>query len=449
MATSPLFGWEEPDDVDLVKDGAAAIRTLGNAIDTSMGDLLGGTTGQVLAKASNTNMDFTWVAQDDSNAIQNAIVDAKGDLIAATAADTPARLAVGTNGQVLTADSTAATGLAWATASAGSSNVAGKNVFLNSNFSIWQRGTSATFGSGGVVRAADRWATYSGNDTGTTISRQVTGDTTNLPFIQYCARMQRNSGQTALNELEMGQSMETIDSRPFAGKTVTLSFYARAGANYSATSNAFNAFIRTGTGTDQSYVSSGYTGIATPLTTTATLTTTWQRFTVSGTIAATATELAVDFRWTPTGTAGTNDYAEVTGVQLEIGSSASAYSPNTPTQQAELAACQRYYWRSTPQTGLGMYGLGMAGSTTQALVSLKLPVTMRVIPTSIDVPSTITWLKLTNYSATNWTISAIALLDSTFDNLMLNVTSSSMTANQALILGNNNSGGFIGASAEL
>jgi hypothetical protein len=119
MATSPLFGWEEPDDVDLVKDGAAAIRTLGNAIDTSMGDLLGGTSGQVLSKNSNTNMDFTWVTPDDANAIQNAIVDAKGDLIAATAADTPARLAVGTNGQVLTADSTAATGLKWATAGGG------------------------------------------------------------------------------------------------------------------------------------------------------------------------------------------------------------------------------------------------------------------------------------------------------------------------------------------
>jgi hypothetical protein len=119
MATSPLFGWEEPDDVDLVKDGAAAIRTLGNAIDTSMGDLLGGTSGQVLSKNSNTNMDFTWVTPDDANAIQNAIVDAKGDLIAATAADTPARLAVGTNGQILTADSTAATGLKWASASSG------------------------------------------------------------------------------------------------------------------------------------------------------------------------------------------------------------------------------------------------------------------------------------------------------------------------------------------
>ena len=113
MATSPNFGWAEPDNTDLVKNGALAIRTLGNAIDSSMVDLLGGTTGQVLAKASDTDMDFSWVAQDDSNAIQNAIVDAKGDLIAATANDTPARLAVGTNNSVLTADSSTATGLAW------------------------------------------------------------------------------------------------------------------------------------------------------------------------------------------------------------------------------------------------------------------------------------------------------------------------------------------------
>lgn len=103
-----------PTASDLVTDLPADFEVFGQAVATSLADLLGGTTGQVLAKASNTNMDFTWVAQDDSNAIQNAIVDAKGDLIAASAADTPARLAVGTNGQVLVADSTAATGLKWA-----------------------------------------------------------------------------------------------------------------------------------------------------------------------------------------------------------------------------------------------------------------------------------------------------------------------------------------------
>jgi len=116
--TTP-FSWQMPTNTDLVTDLPADFEVFGQAVATSMADLLGGTTGQVLSKASNTNMDFTWIAQDDSNAIQNAIVDAKGDLIAATAADTPARLAVGANGTVLTADSAQATGLKWATASSG------------------------------------------------------------------------------------------------------------------------------------------------------------------------------------------------------------------------------------------------------------------------------------------------------------------------------------------
>jgi hypothetical protein len=121
--TTPNFGWPVPTSTDLVKDGATAIESLGDSIDASLLDLKGGTSGQVLSKNSNTDMDFTWVTSDDANAIQNAIVDAKGDLIAATAADTPARLAVGTNGQVLTADSTAATGIKWATPATASSGL--------------------------------------------------------------------------------------------------------------------------------------------------------------------------------------------------------------------------------------------------------------------------------------------------------------------------------------
>jgi hypothetical protein len=128
--TNP-FSWQMPTASDLVTDLPADFEVFGQAVATSLQDLLGGTTGQVLAKATNADMDFTWVAQDDSNAIQNAIVDAKGDLIAATAADTPARLAVGTNGQVLTASSGAATGLAWATIPASAMTLIRRSSFTN------------------------------------------------------------------------------------------------------------------------------------------------------------------------------------------------------------------------------------------------------------------------------------------------------------------------------
>jgi hypothetical protein len=72
MATTTNFGWETPDDTDLVKDGAAAIRTALGGVDTSFVDLKGGTSGQVLSKASNTDLDFTWIAQDDMSLTINA-----------------------------------------------------------------------------------------------------------------------------------------------------------------------------------------------------------------------------------------------------------------------------------------------------------------------------------------------------------------------------------------
>lgn len=298
----------------------------------------------------------------------------KGDLY--TYSTTNARLAVGSDGQTLVANSAATTGLQWA------STPSASNPVLNSAFQVWQRGTSFAISGSVVTYVADRWCCYIVN-TGSTVSRQTTSDTTNLPFIQYCARLARNSATTNTGNIQITQSFETVNSLPLAGKTVTMSFYARAGANFSAASNTLTTYLITGTGTDQNQPN-GYTGQATPVASSATLTTTWQRFTFTGTIAATATEIAVNTGYNPTGTAGANDYYEITGWQIDIGSVALPFRTNAATIQGELAACQRYL---PAITAANLSILGYATSTTGTYLNYIFPVTARVAPTGITVSS--------------------------------------------------------------
>ena len=84
--TTTNFGWTVPSDTDLVKDGAAAIRTALGGVDTSFVDLKGGTTGQVLSKASGTDLDFSWVEQDDTTLSFNAQTGTTYTLVASDSA---------------------------------------------------------------------------------------------------------------------------------------------------------------------------------------------------------------------------------------------------------------------------------------------------------------------------------------------------------------------------
>jgi hypothetical protein len=430
--TTPNFGWPVPTSTDLVKDGATAIEALGDSIDASLLDLKGGTTGQVLSKTTGTDMDFTWVTTDDANAIQNSIVNAKGDLIGASANDTPAILSVGANGETLVADSSASVGIRYQAP-------VNANPVINSAFQVWQRGTTFSTAS---VYTADRW--YWGGG-GNAISRQTTSDTTNLPNIQYCARVGRSAGNTGTGTVYFANSFESVNSIPYAGKTVTVSFYARKGADYSGSGSTVNLNLTSGTGTDENIIV-GYTGGSTVNAYNAALTTTWQRFTFSGTVPTNCNELAMYFSYTPVGTAGAADYFETTGVQIEVGSVATPFKTYAGTIQGELAACQRYYWRSTGGSVYSQYAQGMAGSTTACQMFLQFPVTMRTNPTAIDFST----LQI-NDSITLYTVTGLSLTNpSPFSAVISPSVASGLTLYRLYQLGNNNStSGYLGITAEL
>lgn len=248
------------------------------------------------------------------------------------------------------------------------------NFLINGGMEIWQRGTSST-ASSGTSFVADRWNHFRASGTaGITVSRQNAG----LTGFDYCSRIQRDSGNTSTAAFYFIQNLETQTCTPLEGKVVTFSFYARAGVNYSAASSVLRATIETRNGSETSYWSNG-DGVGTTIqaTTNAVLTTTWQRFTVTATVPSDATQVFPALKFVPVGTAGASDYFEVTGLQLNVGATATAFRRNANSLQGELAACQRYYQLmplSTP-----MFGYNTASGALY--IPITFPVYMRTAPT--------------------------------------------------------------------
>ena len=247
----------------------------------------------------------------------------------------------------------------------------GRNKIINGGFDVWQRGTSIAFAGTAYQYMSDRWKTVRGAfATGMTVSQQAAG----LTGFRWCSRSQRDSGNTSTQYLEMMQTLETSESVKLAGSTITFSFYARAGANYSSASNALGFYAFYGTGIDQA--NENFTGRTNILSQTATLTTAWQRFSATVAIPSNATGLSFGFSYNPTGTAGAADYFEVTGVQVETGVIATPFEFKPYAD--ELRYCQRYYYRLIPTGGYSRLGVGFAVTTTYAQAVIPFPVPMRV-----------------------------------------------------------------------
>ena len=404
MATSPIYNWPEPDNTDLVKNGALAIRTLGNAIDTTMGTM-----------------------------VAKTVVDAKGDLIAGTAADTVNRLAVGANGETLVADSSTSTGLRYQ-----GNFAAGKNYVINGDLGIWQRGTTFTNVSASFQYTADRFQAGANAATTThTITRQSFTPGA-APVAGYEGKFFYRSTLTNIGSATAISTYNKIeDVQTLAGQTATFSFWAKADS-----ARNLNYTI------EQNFGSGGSATVSLS-STNSTLSTSWTRYSVtvavpsiSGKTIGSSSYLLISFNQA----VANGSVLDIWGVQLEAGSVATAFQTATGTIQGELAACQRYYYRQGGDAPFQGMALGVATSTTNGSVQVALPVQMRVAPTSIDFST------LGLYSSG----SVIAVTTATIDTASKNIVrvnaavSSGLTQDRAYqLLANNSTSALIGFSAEL
>jgi len=373
----------------------------------------------------------------------NSPLTAKGDLFGYSTA--PARLAVGNNGESLVADSSAATGLSYQ-----ENYAAGKNKIINADFNINQRGFTSTTTSG--TYGLDRWVLENADGTSTYSVQTFTPGT--APVVGYESKNFARivtTGQTLTSAFtRLTQPIE--DVRTFAGQTITVSFWAKAA-----------------TGTPKIAVEAaqsmggGGSGGANNAIGNVTISTSWARYSVTGSVAGLSgatigTSSALLLRLfvsagsafnARTGSMGIQSNTfDIWGVQAEDGSVATAFQTATGTLQGELAACQRYYFRLGGNQVYQVLGGGTANGTTQCDVQTPLPVTMRVIPSSVDY-STVALQQKGGAALSAVTSVTLGLQSPSLANTSFNVASGLTDGAWHRLMTNNSTSAYLAYNAEL
>jgi hypothetical protein len=228
------------------------------------------------------------------------------------------------------------------------------------------------------------------------------------------------------------------DVRQFAGQTINVSLWAKSDASRTLTIAAKQNFGSGGSATVSTTVG------------TASVTTSWTRFSVSVAIPSIAgktigagsnLEIALSYP----AAVMTNDFW---GVQVEAGSVATPFqTASGGSPQAELAMCQRYYYRSTAGSNFQSFGTGQATSTTQSYIQIANPVPMRIAPTSVDFST----LAMLNSVGSQQTVTGLALsfAGSVSSMVQPTVASGLVAGNCSMLVANNSTSAFLGFNAEL
>lgn len=309
-----------------------------------------------------------------------------------------------------------------------------QNYIINGAFDIWQRGTS--FSSAGYT--ADRWAIVAASGQTVSVSQQT--------FTPGSAPVAGYEGTYFSRLLWSGTPSGTFwftqrveDVRTFAGQTATLSFWAKATSNTSV----FTPMI------EQNFGSGGSAGVS--VTSSAiNITTSWQRFTATFSVPSIAGKTIgansyLDVRPLNGGSSVAGNSIDIWGVQLEAGSNATPFRRNSPSIQAELAACHRYYKRWTSYASGYVITQGWTASTTIAQFDLQNQ--MRVAPTSFEA------VNVQIYRLAGIAVTATpSIYAPTETNTVVRFTGSagSFTSTpEGVIIYSTSAGGYIALSAEL
>lgn len=305
-----------------------------------------------------------------------------------------------------------------------------------------------------IYGGPNNFAYWSGASTALTVSRDTTAADL-PPTYQAAFKMARTSGQTGILPVCLAQEVETVNSLALAGGPAEFEFNAVAGANFSAAGALVTASIISGTGTDQGTASlqaATWTGQTNAVSLPIAISTTPIKYVVVGTIPATATEVAVQICWTPVGTAGTNDYVALAGIQLNRNKYLASFVgqgglasliPASPfqrrTQALETVMQERYAFAIAEANTIATvqaYGLALGSSTTLCSATIPFPVTMRAAPTYTNT------LTATTFTITSSSQAATALATpfsatkgaNTVNAASINFTTTGMTAKDACML---------------
>lgn len=312
------------------------------------------------------------------------------------------------------------------------SDLGRRNFLYNGAMNLAQYATTYAVTASIAYGSLNRWAVVQL----TSASAIFNQSTTSVPTgFKNCAKMGRNNGSALTNAIIAFQVLESIDSVPLQGKTVTLSYWAKAGANYSAASSLFGVVLDTGTGTDQGPVNGGWTGSATPILTTQAITTSWVRYQHMATLSSSLNQVGIRLYYTPVGVAGADDNVYFTGVKLEICSVATDF--DIPPYAVEMELSQRYL----PVIPAGTYFPAFATSTTTVYAQAPIGITSRVAPTGISTTlsgntyALASGLALTNLTFVGSSVNGVLMTGTVASGLTAGQGSMLYTANKILLTG--------------